>query len=86
MFQCGKCKKQFTSLPGFVTHKQSRCVPMLSLPDTQTADSDVDPEVDDDLSLNDVKTKMTSDIDDTNNEDGSLPHLQIIFHLYCWYI
>ena len=25
VFQCGKCKKQFTSLPAFVTHKQSRC-------------------------------------------------------------
>ncbi|XP_021375901.1 zinc finger protein 341-like isoform X3 [Mizuhopecten yessoensis] len=26
VFQCGKCKKQFTSLGAFVNHKQSRCV------------------------------------------------------------
>lgn len=27
IFQCGRCKKQFTSLPAFVSHKQSRCAP-----------------------------------------------------------
>lgn len=27
VFQCGKCKKQFRSLPKFVSHKQSRCTP-----------------------------------------------------------
>ena len=30
LFQCGKCKKQFTSLPMFVNHKQGRC--SLNLP------------------------------------------------------
>ena len=25
MFQCGKCKKQFTSLAGFISHKQTQC-------------------------------------------------------------
>ncbi|XP_074644510.1 zinc finger protein 341-like [Tubulanus polymorphus] len=28
LFVCGKCKKQFTSLPLFVSHKQTRCTPM----------------------------------------------------------
>ncbi|XP_005096795.2 zinc finger protein 341 [Aplysia californica] len=26
IFQCGKCKKQFTSLPAFVSHKQTPCL------------------------------------------------------------
>ena len=26
LFQCGKCKKQFTSLPVFVAHKQTVCL------------------------------------------------------------
>ena len=31
MFQCGKCKKQFTTLPAFVTHKQNRCSSLTTL-------------------------------------------------------
>ena len=27
VFQCGKCKKQFTSLARFMSHKKTRCVP-----------------------------------------------------------
>ncbi|XP_046585126.1 zinc finger protein 341-like isoform X2 [Haliotis rubra] len=30
LFQCGKCKKQFTLLPAFVTHKQTRCTAIVS--------------------------------------------------------
>ena len=33
MFQCGKCKKQFTLLSSFVEHKQRRCSSlMVNLP------------------------------------------------------
>ncbi|XP_019629163.1 PREDICTED: zinc finger protein 341-like [Branchiostoma belcheri] len=28
VFQCGKCKKQFTSLPTFMSHKREHCQPM----------------------------------------------------------
>ncbi|XP_077982725.1 zinc finger protein 341-like isoform X2 [Glandiceps talaboti] len=28
VFQCGKCKKQFTNLPNFMAHKRERCVPV----------------------------------------------------------
>ncbi|XP_064610967.1 zinc finger protein 341-like isoform X2 [Liolophura sinensis] len=31
LFQCGKCKKQFTSLPSFISHKQGRCTPPATL-------------------------------------------------------
>ena len=27
VFQCGKCKRQFTTLGAFINHKQSRCLP-----------------------------------------------------------
>ncbi|XP_041355906.1 zinc finger protein 341-like isoform X2 [Gigantopelta aegis] len=29
LFQCGKCKKQFTYLSAFVSHKQTRCTPTI---------------------------------------------------------
>lgn len=32
IFQCGKCKKQFTSLSSFMTHKQGQCIPLTHRP------------------------------------------------------
>ncbi|XP_064641574.1 zinc finger protein 341-like [Lineus longissimus] len=32
VFQCGKCKKQFTSLSVFVSHKQQRCAQLVQQP------------------------------------------------------
>ncbi|XP_006825191.1 zinc finger protein 341-like [Saccoglossus kowalevskii] len=29
VFQCGKCKKQFSNLPAFMAHKRERCLPVL---------------------------------------------------------
>lgn len=35
VFQCGKCKKQFSNLSLFVSHKQSRCTPIAPRPALQ---------------------------------------------------
>nr|XP_054748357.1 zinc finger protein 341-like [Lytechinus pictus] len=36
IFQCGKCKKQFTSLNSFMNHKRDHCVPPISTHPIQT--------------------------------------------------
>jgi len=37
VFQCGKCKRNFTSLPQFLAHKQNQCV--VAVPTSTAASS-----------------------------------------------